>query len=47
MSHNAEKTQWWDPLVSPGIVCYPEKRKIILIRFAGPNGAPQQKTPHF
>ena len=27
MSHNSEKTQRWYPSVSPGIVCYAEKRK--------------------
>ena len=27
MSHNAEKIQRWDPLVSPWIVLYAEKRK--------------------
>ena len=26
-SHNAEKTECGDPLVSPGIACYAEKRK--------------------
>ena len=26
-SHNAEKTQRRDPLVSPGIVCYAEKKE--------------------
>ena len=26
MSHIAEKTQRWDPLFSPGIVCYAEKK---------------------
>ena len=25
LSHNAEKSQTWDPSVSPGIICYPEK----------------------
>ena len=27
MSHDAEKTQRWDPLVSHGIVCYAEKKE--------------------
>ena len=27
MFHNAEKTQRWDPLVSPGIICYAGKTK--------------------
>ena len=26
-SHNAEKTGWGDPLVSPGMVCYAEKKE--------------------
>ena len=27
MSHDAEKTQRWDPLVSRGIVCHAEKKE--------------------
>ena len=27
MSHNEEKTQRWDPLVSAGIACYAEKKE--------------------
>ena len=39
MSHNAEKTQRWEPLVSPGIVCYAEKVKTFLLQFSRPNGS--------
>ena len=38
-SHNVEKSGRWDPLVSPGIVCYTEeKEKLFFILFARPNG---------
>ena len=33
-SHNAEKTERGDSLVSPGIVCYAEKEKLLLVQFA-------------
>ena len=36
-SHNAEKTERGDPLVSPGIVCYTEKKENFLVQFAKPN----------
>ena len=36
-SHNAEKSERGDPLVSPGIVCCAEKQKTFLVQFAKPN----------
>ena len=37
-SHNAKKTNG-DPLVSPGFVCYAEKKeKAFLVQFPGPTG---------
>ena len=34
------KTQMWDPLISPGIVCYAEKKgKTFLILSARQNGS--------
>ena len=38
-SHNAEKTErGWDPLVTPGNVCYAEKEKNLFVQFLGPTG---------
>ena len=36
-----KKIERWDPLVSPGMVCYAEKqeKKTFLVQFAKPNGA--------
>ena len=38
-SHNAEKIEMADPLVSIGFFCYAENGITFLVQFPGPNGS--------